>query len=154
MYQMKWIFGTDYGSGLYFSELRCREVPLFPYLQSFQRLIEDIFPLSDVLLNKALKMEAVCSSDTLVSTYKSTRRYDPKGLHRHLCHCFQLHFVQLNVWCLGLHLPPPESPFSNNNIWVQYQTSQQLCCQREFDLSPNLLSFAGPNSVLQLTYFS
>jgi hypothetical protein len=28
-----------------------------------------------------LKMEAVCSSETLVSTYKSTRRYNPEDQH-------------------------------------------------------------------------
>jgi hypothetical protein len=28
--------------------------------------------------------EAVCSSETLVSTYKSTRRYSPEDQHRHL----------------------------------------------------------------------
>jgi hypothetical protein len=28
-----------------------------------------------------LKMEAVCSSEKLVSTYKSTRRYNPEGQH-------------------------------------------------------------------------
>jgi hypothetical protein len=33
---------------------------------------------------RALKMEAVCSSETLLSTYKSTRRYNPKDQHRHL----------------------------------------------------------------------
>jgi hypothetical protein len=32
----------------------------------------------------ALKMEAVCFSETLVSTYKSTRRYNPEEQHRHL----------------------------------------------------------------------
>jgi hypothetical protein len=33
-----------------------------------------------------LKMETVCSSETLVSTYKSTcpRRYNPEDKHRHL----------------------------------------------------------------------
>jgi hypothetical protein len=30
------------------------------------------------LLRSALKMEAVCSSETSVSTYKSTRRYNPQ----------------------------------------------------------------------------
>jgi hypothetical protein len=34
--------------------------------------------------SSALKMEAVCSSETLVSTYKSTRRYYPEDQHRHL----------------------------------------------------------------------
>jgi hypothetical protein len=29
------------------------------------------------------KMEAVCSSKTLISTYKSTRRYNPEDQHRH-----------------------------------------------------------------------
>jgi hypothetical protein len=28
-------------------------------------------------------MDTVCSSETLVSTYKSTRRYNPKEQHRH-----------------------------------------------------------------------
>jgi hypothetical protein len=29
------------------------------------------------------EVEAVCSSETLVSTYKSTRRYNPEDNHRH-----------------------------------------------------------------------
>jgi hypothetical protein len=28
--------------------------------------------------------EVVCSSETLISTYKSTRRYNPEDQHRHL----------------------------------------------------------------------
>jgi hypothetical protein len=32
----------------------------------------------------ALKMEVVCSSETLVSTYKSTRRYNPEDQSRYL----------------------------------------------------------------------
>jgi hypothetical protein len=32
----------------------------------------------------ALKMEAVCSRETLVSTYKSTRRYDPEYEYRYV----------------------------------------------------------------------
>jgi hypothetical protein len=31
----------------------------------------------------AMRMEAVCSSETLVSTYKSTRRYNPENEQRH-----------------------------------------------------------------------
>jgi hypothetical protein len=30
----------------------------------------------------ALKMEAVCTSETLISSYKSTRRYNPEDQHR------------------------------------------------------------------------
>jgi hypothetical protein len=33
-----------------------------------------------------LKMEVVCFSETLVSTYESTRRYNPEQ-HRHLHRC-------------------------------------------------------------------
>jgi hypothetical protein len=33
-----------------------------------------------------LKMEAVYSSETLVSTYNSVRRYNPEDRHRHLHH--------------------------------------------------------------------
>jgi hypothetical protein len=33
--------------------------------------------------SSALKMEAVCSSETFVSTYKSTRRCYTEGKHRH-----------------------------------------------------------------------
>jgi hypothetical protein len=33
-----------------------------------------------------LKMEAVCAFETLVSTYKSTRRFNPEDQHRHLHH--------------------------------------------------------------------
>jgi hypothetical protein len=32
------------------------------------------------------EIEAVCSSETSVSTYKSTRRFDPEDKHRHLHH--------------------------------------------------------------------
>jgi hypothetical protein len=35
-------------------------------------------------IHPALKMETVCFSETLVSTYKSTRRYNPEEQHRHL----------------------------------------------------------------------
>jgi hypothetical protein len=34
--------------------------------------------------SSALKMEAVCSSETMISTYKSTRRHNPEEQHRHL----------------------------------------------------------------------
>jgi hypothetical protein len=50
----------------------CREVP------TFRRNI--LPPYS------ALKMEAVCSSKTLVCIYKSSRLYNPKHQHRHLHH--------------------------------------------------------------------
>jgi hypothetical protein len=33
--------------------------------------------------SSGLKMEAVCSAETSVSTYKSTRRYNPEDQHRH-----------------------------------------------------------------------
>jgi hypothetical protein len=33
------------------------------------------------VLNSSLKMEAVYSSETLISTYKSTRRYNPEDQH-------------------------------------------------------------------------
>jgi hypothetical protein len=33
-------------------------------------------------LYSAMKMEAVCSSETLISTYKSTRLYGPEDQHR------------------------------------------------------------------------
>jgi hypothetical protein len=33
-----------------------------------------------------LKMEAVCSSETLLSTYKSTLPYNPEFKHRHEVH--------------------------------------------------------------------
>jgi hypothetical protein len=36
------------------------------------------------LLSSALKIDAVCSSETLVSVYKFTRCYNPEEQHRHL----------------------------------------------------------------------
>jgi hypothetical protein len=33
--------------------------------------------------NSALKKKAVCSSETSVSAYQSTRRHNPKEQHRH-----------------------------------------------------------------------
>jgi hypothetical protein len=39
--------------------------------------------LRNILLSSlTLKMEALCSSETLVSTYKSTRSYNPEQQHR------------------------------------------------------------------------
>jgi hypothetical protein len=35
-------------------------------------------------LVSALKMEAVCLSETFISTYNSTRRYNPEDQHRFL----------------------------------------------------------------------
>jgi hypothetical protein len=34
-----------------------------------------------------LKMEAICSSEMLVSTYKTTCRNNPQYQHRHVYHC-------------------------------------------------------------------
>jgi hypothetical protein len=39
---------------------------------------------SNFALTSVLKMEAVCSSETLVPTHKSTRRDCPEDQHRHL----------------------------------------------------------------------
>jgi hypothetical protein len=36
---------------------------------------------SSIFTADVLKMEAVCSSEMLVSTYKSTRRYNPEDRH-------------------------------------------------------------------------
>jgi hypothetical protein len=38
----------------------------------------------NVLGDTNLKIEAVCLSETLASTYKSTRRHSPEDQHRHL----------------------------------------------------------------------
>jgi hypothetical protein len=45
----------------------------------------------------ALKMEAVCSSETFVSTYKSTWHYKPEDQHRHLHHHKNLEFQILEM---------------------------------------------------------
>jgi hypothetical protein len=37
-----------------------------------------------VLLYSGLKIEALCSSETVISTYKSTRRYSREDRHRPL----------------------------------------------------------------------
>jgi hypothetical protein len=34
--------------------------------------------------SSVMKMKAICSSKTLVSTYKSAQRYNPEDQHRHL----------------------------------------------------------------------
>jgi hypothetical protein len=39
---------------------------------------------------RALKMEAVCSSETLLSTYKSTQRYNTEDQRQHLHGCENL----------------------------------------------------------------
>jgi hypothetical protein len=44
--------------------------------------------VSEVL--SALKMEVLCSSETLVSTNTSTRRYNPKDQQGHLRRCENL----------------------------------------------------------------
>jgi hypothetical protein len=36
------------------------------------------------------KMQAVCSSETLVSSYKLTSRYNPEDQHRHISDDIQL----------------------------------------------------------------
>jgi hypothetical protein len=46
----------------------------------------------------AVKMEAVCSSETLVPTYKSTRRHNPEG------HCRQNHVFLADNWKLPMLL--------------------------------------------------
>jgi hypothetical protein len=53
----------------------CRQVPEFR---------KNILPVS------ALKMEAVCSSRTLVCTCKFTRRYNPEDRYRHIRRCEHL----------------------------------------------------------------
>jgi hypothetical protein len=39
-----------------------------------------------------MKMEAVCYSETLVSTYKSTRRYNPEDQHSTKLDCYGASF--------------------------------------------------------------
>jgi hypothetical protein len=43
-----------------------------------------------------LKMEAVCSSVTLVPIYKPTRRYNPEDQHQHLF----VYFSRITQWML------------------------------------------------------
>jgi hypothetical protein len=44
----------------------------------------------------ALKMEAVCSSETLVSIYKSTRCYYPKYQHQQMDYCWIN--IAIEIW--------------------------------------------------------
>jgi hypothetical protein len=44
----------------------------------------------------ALNMEALCFSETLIPTYKSTRRYNPEDEHRHLHLCDNLRSLQIH----------------------------------------------------------
>jgi hypothetical protein len=44
----------------------------------------------------ALKMETACFSETLVSTYKSTQRYNPEEQHRHIT-IISLNFNEYSV---------------------------------------------------------
>jgi hypothetical protein len=45
----------------------------------------------DLLGCEALKMDSVCSSETLVFTYMSTCRYNPEGQHHHRRQNSKLH---------------------------------------------------------------
>jgi hypothetical protein len=45
----------------------------------------------------ALKMEAVCSFETLITTHNSTLRDNPEDYHRHLNHCENLK-SQHSMW--------------------------------------------------------
>jgi hypothetical protein len=47
-------------------------------VDEYERFRRNILPRSS-----GLKMGTVCFSETLVSTYKSTRRYSPEDQHRH-----------------------------------------------------------------------
>jgi hypothetical protein len=64
------IFGSRGSEGTDVGLLGCNQIP------KFRRNI--------LLPSSGLKMEAVCSSEILVSTYESTRRYNPAKQHRHL----------------------------------------------------------------------
>jgi hypothetical protein len=60
-----------------------------------------------------LKMEAVCSSETLVSTYKSTRRHNPEDHH----HAVTTWNLTLFLYCLDIN---------NSHMAVQFIFTVQL----------------------------
>jgi hypothetical protein len=52
-------------------------------IQEIPRLLQDLKVHYRAYKN-TIQMKAVCSSEMLVSTYKSTRRLNPEYQHRHL----------------------------------------------------------------------
>jgi hypothetical protein len=57
--------------------------------------------LFDIDVLQGLKMEAVCFSETFVSTYKSTRLYISADQHRHLLRCHEN--LRCQKLCLIVH---------------------------------------------------
>jgi hypothetical protein len=86
-------FQKGYQSG----KLTCRLLPCgFEHhvdLYENINVLKNVLPPSSGLRTSILKIEAVSSSETLVSTYKSTRLCNPEDQHRYLHHYENINLI-------------------------------------------------------------